>query len=71
MRSLLIIRHAKSSWDDPGLDDFDRPLNKRGKRDAPEMGKRLRKADYSPDLMISSPAKRAQDTCRVIAEKLD
>ena len=71
MRSLLIIRHAKSSWDDPGLDDFDRPLNKRGKRDAPEMGKRLRKADYSPDLMISSPAKRALDTCRVIAEKLD
>ncbi|MCA6073960.1 SixA phosphatase family protein [Fulvivirga sedimenti] len=68
MRSLLIFRHAKSSWDYPNLDDFDRPLNKRGGNDAPEMGARLKKSGYFPDLMISSPAKRAIDTCIAVAE---
>jgi len=70
MRTLMIIRHAKSSWDDPELDDFDRPLNKRGKHDAPEMGRRLKKSQYFPDLMITSPARRASTTCEVIAERL-
>ena len=70
MRSLMIIRHAKSSWKDSSLDDFDRPLNKRGKNDAPEMGQRLKKLGYFPDLMITSPARRALDTCMIIAGKL-
>jgi len=71
MRSVMIIRHAKSSWKDSSLDDFDRPLNKRGKNDAPEMGKRLKKLGYFPDLMITSPARRALDTCTIIAGKLE
>src|SRR5512132_3138635 len=59
MRTLFLIRHAKSSWDDTALPDKDRPLNDRGKRDAPKMGKRLAKRDVKPDLILSSPAKRA------------
>lgn len=68
MKRLFIIRHAKSSWDDPSLDDFDRPLNKRGKRDAPVMGKRLAKRVGCPDLIVSSPALRAKKTAQAIAE---
>jgi phosphohistidine phosphatase len=70
MKTLYIIRHAKSSWDDTSLDDFDRPLNERGKKDAPRMGKRLKERSVTPDLMLSSPAKRALSTCRKIAEVL-
>jgi phosphohistidine phosphatase len=70
MKTLYIIRHAKSSWDQPGLSDFDRPLNERGKRDAPRMGKRLKEKAVVPNLMLSSPAKRALSTCRRIAEIL-
>lgn len=70
MKTLYIIRHAKSSWDDTSLDDFDRPLNERGKKDAPRMGKRLKERSVTPDLMLSSPAKRALSTCRKIAEIL-
>jgi len=70
MRSLYLVRHAKSSWDFPELTDLKRPLNKRGKSDAPKMGKLLRKKDESPDLMISSPAKRAFGTARRIAKEL-
>ena len=62
MKSLLILRHAKSSWSHPGLSDHDRPLNKRGKRDAPRMGKLLLDEDLLPDLIISSTAKRARKT---------
>jgi phosphohistidine phosphatase len=69
-RELVLIRHAKSSRDDPALDDFDRPLSARGKRDAPEMGERLRVRGCIPDLLLSSPAKRAQKTARRIAEAL-
>lgn len=67
MRRLYLIRHAKSSWSEPGLADFDRPLSSRGKRDAPFMGKRL--ADYGvcPDLILASPAKRARKTALLIA----
>jgi phosphohistidine phosphatase len=70
MKTLYVIRHAKSSWDDVNLSDFDRPLNERGKRDAPRMGKRLKEKEIHPDQLISSPAKRAMSTCKRIAEVL-
>lgn len=70
MKKLFVIRHAKSSWDFPELDDFDRPLNKRGKRNAPEMGKRLAERGIKPDMFITSPANRAAATARRIAEEL-
>jgi len=62
MKTLLIIRHAKSSWDSSDISDFDRPLNDRGKRDAPAMAHRLIKAGVSIDRFVSSPAKRARTT---------
>ena len=71
MKRLYLVRHAKSSWKDPELDDFDRPLNKRGKRDAPFMGQRLREANVRPDLIISSPAKRAAKTAKIIAAQIE
>lgn len=67
---LYLIRHAKSSWDDPSLQDFDRPLNGRGQKDAPKMGKRLKKRGIVPELMISSTAVRAATTALAIADKL-
>lgn len=70
MKTLYVIRHAKSSWDDPTLTDFERPLNNRGKKDAPEMAKRLEKRNVMPDLLLSSPAERAITTCKAIAEKI-
>lgn len=70
MKTLYIIRHAKSSWEDPDKDDFDRPLNDRGKRDAPRMGKRLKEKGITPDLMLTSPAKRAFSTARRIGKVL-
>lgn len=70
MKTLYVIRHAKSSWDDSSLADFDRPLNERGKTDAPKMGKRLKEKDISPDYLLSSPAKRAHSTAKRIAEAL-
>lgn len=71
MKKIYLIRHAKSSWKNSGLKDIDRPLNKRGKRDAPFMGKRLYKYKVHPDLIISSPAKRAFKTAKAIAEQTD
>jgi phosphohistidine phosphatase len=71
MKELFLIRHAKSSWDDTALPDQDRPLDDRGKRDAPKMGKRLAKRDVKPDLILSSPAMRALTTAKIIAKKLD
>src|SRR5438034_8146614 len=71
MKTLFLIRHAKSSRDDPALADKDRPLNDRGKRDAPKMGKRLAKRNVAPDLILSSPATRALKTAQIIAKKLD
>lgn len=70
MKTLYLIRHAKSSWEFPELPDKERPLNKRGKRDAPDMGGRLANKGFFPDLMLSSPAKRALRTCEIIADKL-
>ena len=70
MKHLYLIRHAKSSWSDSRLSDFDRPLNKRGKNDAPFMGKRLASASVQLDLLVSSSAKRARKTARLIAREI-
>lgn len=70
MKTLYLVRHAKSSWKDPFLDDMHRPLNNRGRRDAPRMGKRLRERELVPDLIVSSPAERALSTSMLIAEKI-
>lgn len=69
MKYLYLIRHAKSSWDNPGLTDIKRPLSNRGKQDAPMMGKRLAAMGTKPDLLITSPAKRARKTAKKIAKK--
>ena len=71
MKTLFLIRHAKSSWGDTALPDKNRPLNDRGRRDAPKMGERLAKRDVKPDLILSSPAMRALKTAEIIAKKLD
>jgi len=65
MKTLLIVRHAKSSWDNAALNDIDRPLNLRGKHDAPVMAKRLIRAGVKIDLFVSSPAKRARHTAGI------
>ena len=69
MKTLYLVRHAKSSWKFPDLADFDRPLNRRGQRDAPMMGQRLHQRGVLPDLIISSPARRTQQTARALAEE--
>ena len=68
MKTLLLMRHAKSSWDNPGLRDFDRPLNERGLKAAPLMGRYLRAQGIAPDLIVSSPAQRAQQTAQLVKE---
>lgn len=68
MKSVFILRHAKSSWKHQDIDDHDRPLNKRGKRDAPILGELLRKKHLVPDLIISSTAKRANSTAKAVAK---
>ena len=70
MKTLTIFRHAKSSWDNPGLADHDRPLNKRGERDAPVMGNRLKIAGIRPSLIVSSTAVRAWTTAKIIAGEI-
>jgi phosphohistidine phosphatase len=69
MKILLLLRHAKSSWKNPGLADINRPLNKRGKRDAPRMGMLLRQQDLVPDIILSSPAVRARRTAQAVSEE--
>lgn len=71
MKTLFLVRHAKSSRDDPTLPDKERPLNDRGMRDAPRMGERLAKQDAQPGLILSSPAVRALATAELIAKQLD
>ncbi|HWX40770.1 MAG TPA: histidine phosphatase family protein [Blastocatellia bacterium] len=66
MKTLLLLRHAKSSWDDSSLRDFDRPLADRGERDAPRVGKALAKRGPLPDSIISSPAVRARQTIEAV-----
>ncbi len=70
MKTLLLVRHAKSSWDDPALGDRARPLNDRGRRDALKMGARLARRGVRPDLILSSPATRARATAESIAGEL-
>ena len=67
MKHLILVRHAKSDWGNPGLDDFDRPLNDRGKKDAPVMARRLLDKKIHIDAFIASPAKRARKTATVFA----
>lgn len=69
MKHLLLCRHAKSSWKDGTLTDIDRPLNKRGRQNAPEMGRKLCKRGMRPDLVVSSPARRALDTAKLLARE--
>ncbi|MBU2963944.1 histidine phosphatase family protein [Amphritea sp. 2_MG-2023] len=71
MRMLTLLRHAKSSWKDPTLSDFDRPLNKRGKRDLPLMAARLQAWQIQPDLILSSGARRAITTAEQVARMQD
>jgi len=69
-KTLFLVRHAKSSWKDADIDDIDRPLNKRGLRDAPKMGKYLAGFETKPDVIISSPAVRAFTTAKLIWHEL-
>lgn len=71
MRRLFVIRHAKSSWKDTSISDFNRPLNKRGEENAPMMGERLKKRGIKPDIILSSPALRAKTTAEIIAKKVN
>ena len=71
MKSVLILRHAKSSWKHPELTDHNRPLNKRGKRDAPCIGKLLKNEHLVPEAMISSTAKRTRATAEAVAKAAD
>lgn len=70
MKKVYLIRHAKSSWKDFSLEDFERPLNKRGKSDAPLMGAKLHNKKVVPDTILSSPALRAKTTAEIIAKKI-
>lgn len=67
-KRLLIVRHAKSDWDEPEMKDFDRPLNNRGTKNAPEMAIRLLRKKLIPDLLVSSPALRAITTTKYFAD---
>jgi phosphohistidine phosphatase len=69
MKTLLVVRHAKSSWDRIDQPDIERPLNDRGKKDAPDMAQRLKEKNIKIDLFVSSPAKRAKKTARLFAEE--
>jgi phosphohistidine phosphatase len=68
MKRLYVLRHAKSSWDDASLADYDRPLNDRGLETAPFMGRLMRERGYLPDAVISSPANRARTTAKLACE---
>ncbi len=71
MKTLLVIRHAKSSWDNINSPDIDRPLNERGKKDAPAMAKKVIKAGIRIDRLVSSPARRARHTAELFAREFD
>ncbi len=70
MKTLTILRHAKSSWESSSVADSDRPLNERGERDAPVMARRIHAAGIRPSLIISSPAARAWSTAKAVAQEL-
>ena len=69
MKTITFIRHAKSDWGNPGLADYERPLNHRGEKDAPEMGRRLSETDYKPQLIYLSTAERTRQTVKLLAKK--
>jgi phosphohistidine phosphatase len=71
MKTLLLMRHAKSSWEDPAVADHDRPLNPRGLRDAPRMGQLIQRQNLTPDLIVTSTAQRAQQTAYLVAEQCE
>lgn len=68
MKTIFVLRHAKSSWDDASLADFDRPLNDRGKHAAPFMGELMAERGLAPEIILSSPAVRARETARLVKE---
>ncbi|RXF71395.1 histidine phosphatase family protein [Arcticibacter tournemirensis] len=70
MKKILLVRHAKSDWENSELKDFDRPLNKRGQKNAPEMAGRLLKAGLIPEILVTSPALRALTTAECFADVL-
>lgn len=70
MKTLLLLRHAKSSWDDPGVSDAERPLTGRGQKAAARMGRLLAERGLSPDLILCSTARRARETCDGVAPAL-
>lgn len=70
MKTLLLMRHAKSSWSDPSLSDHDRPLNSRGKRAAPQMGEWLASEGVIPDVILCSSAERAKQTVEFLLQTL-
>jgi phosphohistidine phosphatase len=69
LKTLLLIRHAKSSWDDPELTDYERPLNERGKKDAPAMAEKLYERGIKIDAFVTSPARRARKTAEQFAKR--
>ncbi len=69
MKTLILLRHAKSSWKQPELNDHDRPLNKRGKKEAPKVGQYIKENQLLPDLILSSTARRARDTAQAVADE--
>jgi phosphohistidine phosphatase len=71
MKTLLILRHAKSSWKEHGIDDHDRPLNERGRRSAPRVGRWLRARDLVPDGILCSTAERARATAELVSAAID
>lgn len=71
MKTLLLLRHAKSSWDDPHLDDFDRPLNERGRKAAPRVGAWMEQHGLRPDRVLCSAARRAMETWALVSEVVD
>lgn len=70
-KQLILVRHGKSDWAETGMQDFDRPLNHRGHKNAPEMAERLHKKQLVPELIVSSPAKRAITTARHFSDSWD
>ena len=70
MKTIYLVRHAKSDWDDPSIRDFDRPLNKRGKNNAPSMGKLLKQQGIIPELVITSTAMRAKTTAELVTAEI-
>jgi phosphohistidine phosphatase len=70
MKTLYIVRHAKSSWESAAMTDFERPLNDRGLKSAPHMAKLLKEKKVHPDLIIASPARRALETAEIFSETL-